>query len=169
MNTKKVKRKQPNSKSCLVCGLENPLSLHARYYELETNELVALFKPQSVHQGYPGRVHGGMAAAILDETIGRAIMAFYKEEVWGVTLDLNVSYKKPIPIDQEIKVIGRITNQNSRIFEGSGELILSDGTIAVTAQGRYLKLPISKIADFDNSVENWQVILESNDPELITF
>ena len=169
MNEIKVKRKQPNSKNCLVCGLDNPFSLKARYYELETKELVAIFKPHHNHQGYPGRVHGGIAAAILDETIGRAIMAFYKEEVWGVTLELNISYKKPIPIDQEIKVIGRITKQNSRIFEGTGEVVLNDGTIAVAAQGRYLKLPIDKITDFDRINENWKVIPENSDPELISI
>ena len=171
MNIKKVKRKQPNSKSCLVCGLDNPFSLKARYYELENNELVAIFNPKDAHQGYPGRMHGGMAAAILDETIGRAIMSNYShtEEVWGVTLDLSISYKKPVPIDQEIKVIGRITKETSRTFEGTGELILNDGTIAVTAQGRYLKLPIEKIADFDRTAENWQVVTEANDPQGIAF
>ena len=69
-----VKAKQPNSKMCLVCGLKNRSGLGAYFYELDNGELLAIFRPAEEHQSYPGRLHGGIATAILDETIGRAIM-----------------------------------------------------------------------------------------------
>ena len=37
-------------------------------------EIMARFTGQDVHQGYPGRMHGGVITGILDETIGRAVM-----------------------------------------------------------------------------------------------
>ena len=70
----RVKAKQQNTKMCLVCGLKNPFGLQTAFYELESDELLAIFKPMEEHQSYPGRLHGGIATAILDETIGRAIM-----------------------------------------------------------------------------------------------
>ena len=73
-----VKRKQPNSKMCFVCGMKNSFGLQTFFYELENNELLAIFKPGEEHQSYPGRLHGGIAAAILYETIGRAIMIPYE-------------------------------------------------------------------------------------------
>ncbi len=69
----KVTAKQHNSKMCFVCGLKNSSGLHASFYEVEGNQLVALFTPCDEHQGYPDRMHGGLAATILDETIGRAM------------------------------------------------------------------------------------------------
>ena len=69
----KVLKKQHISKMCFVCGENNDFGLHANFYETDTNELVALIKPSHQHQGYPGRMHGGIAATILDETIGRSI------------------------------------------------------------------------------------------------
>lgn len=69
----KVLKKQNVSSNCLVCGIENDLGLKANFYELENNELVAICDTKEWHQSYPGRMHGGMSAAILDETIGRAI------------------------------------------------------------------------------------------------
>ena len=104
----RVLGKQPNSRMCLVCGLKNPLGLKASFFELDNGELMALFRPLKEHQSYPGRLHGGIAAAILDETIGRAIMIPHDDEIWGVTVEFTTRYRKPVPLEEEIRVIGRI-------------------------------------------------------------
>lgn len=162
----KVVRKQHNSRKCLVCGLRNDLGLKASFYELDNDELVAIFKPLEEHQSYPGRLHGGIAAAILDETIGRAILIRDKN-AWGVTVELNLKYKKPVPLDEELRVVGRITKDSKRLFEGSGEILLANGDIAVMACGKYMKMPIDKIADFDEEDEEWKVIQSDKDPQEI--
>lgn len=162
----KVVGKQHNSRKCLVCGLRNDLGLKASFYELDNDELVAIFKPLEEHQSYPGRLHGGIAAAILDETIGRAILIRDKN-AWGVTVELNLKYKKPVPLDEELRVVGRITKDSKRLFEGSGEILLANGDIAVTACGKYMKMPIDKIADFDEEDEEWKVIQSDKDPQEI--
>jgi uncharacterized protein (TIGR00369 family) len=147
--------------------MKNPFGLKAFFYETEKKELVAVFKPGEEHQSYPGRLHGGIAAAILDETIGRAILMYHKQEIWGVTAELKMRFKKPIPLDEELKVIGRIIKEGNRLFEGSGELILSNGDIAVTCEGKYLKLPLDDIADFDRDENEWHVVSSGRDPESI--
>ncbi len=162
----KVTGRQHNSRKCLVCGLKNDLGLKASLYELDNDELVAVFKPLEEHQSYPGRLHGGVAAAILDETIGRAILIKDKA-AWGVTVELELKYKKPVPLDEELRVVGRITRDSKRLFEGTGEILLANGDIAVTAYGKYIKMPIDKIADFDEQDEEWKVALSDNDPEEI--
>ena len=63
-----VTKKQQNSKMCLVCGLKNPYGLKAAFYEMDNQELVALIRPRDEHQSYPGRLHGGLTTALLDET-----------------------------------------------------------------------------------------------------
>lgn len=164
---RKVTGKQPNSKMCMVCGLKNPFGLHAAFYELDNKEILALFTPRETHQSYPGRLHGGIISTILDEAIGRAIMMHSADEVWGVTVDLHVRFKKPVPLDEELRVVGRIVKDSSRFFEGSGELMLADGTVAAEAHGKYLKAPLDKIADFDVNAQEWGVVQSDNDPESI--
>ena len=144
--TMKVTKKQPNSKKCFICGLSNDFGLFTRFYETENGELVAKAYAKDEHQGYPGRLHGGIAGALLDETIGRAIM-IESETVWGVTAELNVKLMKPIPVEEELTITGRITKNGGRIFEGEGEIILKDGTVAAKGTGRYFKLPIENIVD----------------------
>lgn len=163
----KVAKKQHNSKLCFVCGLKNRSGLQASFFESETGELIAIFRPGPEHQSYPGRLHGGIASTILDETIGRAILIGSEHEIWGVTLELNVEFKKPIPLETEIRVIGRITEENSRLFWGTGEIVLPDGSIAAAAKGKYLKVPLDKIADFDAAENEWRVTAREDDPEQI--
>jgi len=160
----KVTGKQPNSKMCFVCGLKNKFGLNASFYETGSNELIALFKPCQEHQGYPGRLHGGIAAAILDETIGRTITTGKDNEIWGVTLEFNIKYKKPIPLDEEIKVVAKLTFEDKRLFEGTGKIMLSNGDVAATAEGKYLRLQIEKIADFDRDANEWKVVELETDP-----
>ena len=164
-----VTAKQPNSRMCLVCGLKNPFGLHTSFFELENSELLAIFKPKEEHQSYPGRLHGGIISTILDETMGRAIMIQSDDDIWGVTVDLQIRFKKPVPLDEELRVIGRITKNSSRFFEGTGELLLQDGTVAAEGHGKYLKIPLEKIADFDVDHQEWRVVDSLDDPKEVSL
>jgi uncharacterized protein (TIGR00369 family) len=163
----KVIKKQPNSKMCFVCGLENRFGLKSRFYELEDGRLMAVFTPLEEHQGYPGRLHGGIAATILDETIGRAIMLTHSDNIWGITIDFSMKLRKPVPIDGEIKVVARIEKEGKRSFTGVGEILLADGRVAIEGRGKYLKMDIEKIADFDHEGDEWRVVELSDDPQFI--
>ncbi len=149
---------------CFVCGLENDFGLKSRFYELDNNEIMAVFIPSDEHQSYPGRLHGGIAAAILDETIGRAVMKHNTSAYWGVTVDFSMKFRQPVPLGQEIRVIARVTRDKKRTFEGTGEILLADNSVAVEGSGRYLKMDLSRITEFDFEGEEWQVIDESADP-----
>ncbi|WP_298038455.1 PaaI family thioesterase [uncultured Desulfuromonas sp.] len=145
--THKIKGTQNISRDCMVCGVENGFGLKTRFHETENDEVIAVFTPRHFHQSYPKITHGGITAAILDETIGRAIMCHYDNKTFGVTVELNVKYKRPVPYEVELKVVGRITNDNGRLFEGSGELFLPDGTLAASAEGKYMKRSLEQFTD----------------------
>jgi hypothetical protein len=130
---------------CLVCGLKNSFGLHASFFELDNNELLAVFKPKDEHQSYPGRLHGGIISTILDEVIGRAIMIHSESDIWGVTVDLQIRFKKPVPLDEELRILGRITKDSRRFFEGTGDCmtvqLLPKGTVN-TLKFHWKTLPI---------------------------
>jgi uncharacterized protein (TIGR00369 family) len=152
--SRRVHAAQNVSRMCLVCGVENAAGFKARFFELESGELVGVFRPREEHQGYPGRLHGGLASAILDETIGRAINVA-DTHTWGVTVEFTARFRKPVPLDREVRAVGRITRDGSRMFEGTGEIVLEDGSVAVEAHGKYVKMPIEGIVDTDFSRSEW--------------
>jgi len=160
------------SRMCLVCGADNPFGLQARFYELEAGtqgegeeagggsvsaagrELLGVFTLREEHQSYPGRLHGGISSAILDETIGRAITIAHPG-VWGVTAELTLRYRRPLPLTGEVRAVGRITRDTRRLFEGTGEILLDDGSVAVEASGKYLKMDLGAITDDDFDQREW--------------
>ena len=149
--------KQPNSRMCFICGKQNIAGVYVSFYEDDDGTVLARFTGQEVHQGYPGRFHGGVLAGILDETLGRTIRIPYGDAVWGVTVELTTRYRKPVPIGVELRAVGRLVTDRLRAFESTGEILLPDDTVAVEAHGKFVKLADSGLAEFDPSVEEWRV------------
>ncbi len=163
---KKVIKKQNQSRNCFVCGVENGMGLHAEFYELEDGSLAALVAAGPGHQSYPQRVHGGISTALLDETIGRAIN-ISEPDTWGVTVELAANFRRPVPYGVPLIVTGRITENNRLLFTGVGSLILPDGEEAVTATAKYMKMTLSKIADFEAEGDFWKECPREDDPKEI--
>ena len=65
--------RQPNSRHCFLCGVDNPIGLKLGFYDVGDGRVATRFTPLEQHQGYPGVMHGGIACALLDETIGRTL------------------------------------------------------------------------------------------------
>jgi len=84
-----------------------------------------------------------------------------------VTLDLSVKFRKPIPYGVPIKVVGRITSDRGRLFEGSGEIYLPGGEVAAQAKGLYMKQNIEQIADTDFVENQWGIYPDQQLPETI--
>ncbi|MDL2225894.1 PaaI family thioesterase [Eubacteriales bacterium OttesenSCG-928-M02] len=169
-----VTAKQKNAAHCFVCGNENPYGLNMRYYELENGDVAGIFTAKEEHQSYPGRLHGGVIAAILDETAGRALSITEGPDVFGVTVELSLRYKKPVPLETELKAIGRITRNTRILFEGEAEILLPDGEVAATAYGKYWKMDVNKIvaeADAEDFVDvgEWRYIEGEDDPATIEY
>jgi len=80
-----------------------------------------------------------------------------------------MKFRKPVPLDQELRVVARVTEEKKRTFVGTGEIILADNSVAVEGNGRYLKMDLSQITEFDFEGEEWMVIDESDDPVEVIF
>ena len=163
---KKVIKKQNQGRNCIVCGVDNESGLHGEFFELEDGTLVGLFHLKPWHQSYPGRVHGGIITAMLDETIGRAVQ-IADPDAWGVTAELTTRYLKPVPYDTDLRVTGRITRDARLLFIGEGEVLLPDGTVAARATAKYAKLPLASIGDLNAEGDSWENYPKDTDPAYI--
>jgi len=140
----KVISKQPNSKMCLICGIENKMGLKANFYNMENGTVCSLFTFKSEHQGYPERVHGGMVCALLDELGGRTLWV-KTPNLLGVTARLSVKYRKPVPYDEELIAVGEILKRNGRIFTAKAVLMTKKKEVLAEIEGSYVILPNEKI------------------------
>ncbi len=159
----KIVRKHENSRHCFICGLENKIGLKTEFFETEDGELAAVFTPTADHQSYPGVVHGGISAAVLDELIGRAIN-IKNPDMFAMTVELSMQYKKPVPYGKPLIGKAHITNDGTRIYEGEGIIYNENGEVCVIATGKYFKMPAERIAkDFDME-KDWFVNAKPDDP-----
>ena len=138
----KVLRTQRNSKDCIICGMENELGLKAPFYELDDDSVATVFKFKNEHQSYPDRTHGGMISALLDELMGRALW-LTEPGMFGVTTTLNITYRKPVPLETEVKARAYLTFNSPRGFSAKGQIYSADGKLLAEGCARYLKIPFS--------------------------
>jgi len=128
------RQKQASARECFVCGVENPVGLHLKFYQTAPGEISVDYTPPEHYQGYPGVLHGGIVAAILDETAGRALMGIFPPR-FMFTAKMEVKYRKNIPVGQPLKIVGkagkdrgRIAESWSGIYNAAGEL-LAEATV----------------------------------------
>jgi uncharacterized protein (TIGR00369 family) len=152
-------KKQPNSQMCFVCGLGNPIGLQAAFYEDDAGRVTAKFTPRPEHQGFPGIMHGGIITALLDETLSRVAIAAGR---WVVTGRLNVRFRRPIPVEEPLTVIGEAVKWNGRMLEARGEIRLADGRVGAEATGTFLEIPSDQVEGMEEALAFWRVV---PDPE----
>ncbi|TVP85750.1 MAG: PaaI family thioesterase [Acholeplasmataceae bacterium] len=158
-----IVNKQPNARMCFVCGTHNDLGLKARFYELENAQLLGVFKGLDAHQGYPAHMHGGIIVALLDEVIARAIQ-IHEPDNWGITSDLSVRYVKPVPLDQTLMVVGKVTRNRRRLFEGEAYMIDESQNILAMVTARYIKRKADEVfADAAKVDEHWLSLADDDD------
>lgn len=141
----KVIKKQTNSKMCYICGIDNPFGLKAPFYEMEDGSVISIFEYKEIHQSYPGRAHGGLISAMLDEIAGRAIW-IEEPTTWAVTTELNVKFRKQVPYNTKLKAVGKIIRNTRRIFWAESKIYDMDGNVLAEAEVTYFKMDIYKIA-----------------------
>jgi len=134
-----MKAKQPNSKMCFICGLENPVGLKLKIYEVEPGVIESEYTAPEHFQGYPGVLHGGIVATILDEISGRAHMGPADAPRFMFTAKLEVKYRKSVPTGKLLKIVGKAGKSKGRsaeawagIYEAeSGELLAEGNTLLI--------------------------------------
>jgi len=112
----------------------------------------------SHYEGYPGVVHGGIIAAILDECGGRAHME--DPTRFMVTAQLNVRFRKPVPVETPLTVIGIAGKRRGRVAEAHSEIQNGDGDILAEAELVLVDIPESQLAELDQDALGWRVYSE---------
>lgn len=160
----KIISKQYNTDRCFICGMLNGAGVKAMFYNCEKEDgekvLLTIIQPQAIHQSYPNRMHGGVISALLDESIGRAVQ-IDKPDIWAVTIDLAVKFRKPAPLDQTLYIESKVTNIGGRAFEGEGKMFIKGGLLLATSVAKYFIVPFeTAFQDVKLTPENWFLVPE---------
>ena len=144
-----------------MCGRENDVGLKMHWYnDHENSQIWGEVLVPAHFNGYPGVVHGGIVAAILDETSGRAMMmSGQPQDELFITTRLEVKYRHPTPVEEKLKVIGWVEKRSSRIGHVAAEIRLPDGTVTACCEATVVR-PTRKFFEnttWDNEEQGWRV------------
>ncbi len=153
-----MRKKQPTSNLCFVCGRQNPYGLHLDFFTEAPGVVTAAITVPEHFQGYPGVVHGGVIAAMLDEVTGRVFMGADENPRFMVTAKLDIRYRKPVPTGKPIRLIGRAGKDNGKIASATGEILDADGKILAEVEAVYVNIPEQALAGVSPEALGWKVI-----------
>ena len=122
-----------------ISGSANPLSMGLRVGR-DGDEAVGQIVIQHGWQGAPGRAHGGVVAAVIDEVYGALLpivgcMAF--------TGELTVRYVAPCPIERPLEFRARLIDRQGRklYVECEGR---SDGEVFATSTATFIEIDLDQ-------------------------
>lgn len=151
---------QPNSKECFGCGMKNIYGLKMRFYNTSSTEVISDYTVAEQFQGYPGVVHGGVIAAMLDEITTRAYMGLNTNR-FMFTARLNIRYRKNIPVGKPLHLVGKVEKSKSRTATAVGKIFSSEGELLAEAEALLVNVPNELLASSDLDALGWRVYPEN--------
>jgi len=126
--------KTRNDERCFCCGSKNDRGLKLSFsYPEEGRAETSLTIPE-YFTGWEDLTHGGLISMLLDETMAHACLS---RGTPGVTAELTVRFKKPLPVESIVSVQGRTTEVRGRTAATEGQIQGSDGTVYATARAKF--------------------------------
>ena len=150
-------KKQPNSRMCFICGLENPVGLKLKIYEVEPGIIETIYTAPEHFQSYPGVLHGGIVATILDEISGRAHMGDPSQPRFMFTAKLEVKYRKNVPIGRPLRIIGKAGRIKGRMAEGWAGIYDETGALLAEGNTLLIDVPAEMLDNVDHEALGWKV------------
>lgn len=154
-----MKTPQPNSRHCFVCGLSNPFGLHLRFYNTGLGEVSAEVTLPEQFEGYPGVVHGGIVAAMLDEAAGRSHM-MGEDARFMYTARLEVRYRKNVPVGKRIRLVGKAGTSKRRTAVATSAVYDEESNLLAEAEALLVDIPQDVLDEANVEELGWKIYPE---------
>jgi acyl-coenzyme A thioesterase PaaI-like protein len=149
-------KKQASSRHCFVCGVDNLFGLKLKFYESEPGHVHAETIVPEQFQGYPGVVHGGIVAAMLDEVSGRSMIRGEPPR-FMVTAKMEVRYRKPVPVGKRLFLEGKAKEDSGRIATVTGAIYDEAHVLLAEVEAVLADIPKKILEDGALGPDDWKV------------
>lgn len=129
----------PWTKSCFVCGEDNPHGLRSRS-RVEGDRVVLRYTTREADLGWRHLVHGGLSMTLIDEVMTWAAILSLQQAV--VAAEITVRLRQPIQTGQAIRAEGWTNDTRwSRLALAEGRIVDEAGTVLASGTGKYVPMP----------------------------
>jgi hypothetical protein len=127
----------PFADRSLMTGLSNPFA-PPMTLSMQGDRAVGCVKFGVTYEGIPGHVHGGMVAAVLDETLGYLAV---NHDIGGLTAMLTVRYRAPTPLETELTIDANVVRTDGRKAFVEARILAGE---AVTAEAEAVFIAVDR-------------------------
>jgi acyl-coenzyme A thioesterase PaaI-like protein len=120
---------------CFVCQPDRPFGLRVPYAARPDGVTIATVECPRDWEGYPGLVHGGIIASLLD---GAMTNCLFNRDVAAVTADLHVRYRHPVAIGERAEVRAEMTRRIGPLFVLEATIYQRD-RLCTKGNGRFME------------------------------
>ena len=120
--------------NCFGCAPTNPIGLKLEFAAAH-RQCTSRFSLGPDYESYPGVIHGGIVATILDETLAQAV--YRHGNVSAFTVGLRVRYGHPMKTNIPYVAIGEIIRANNTLIRASGRIEHDTGELIAAAVGSF--------------------------------
>lgn len=120
---------------CFACSESNPMGLALRYHAEPDGSVSATFLGHAAIEGYPGMLHGGIIATLLDGAMANCLFA---RGLRGMTVELRVRYHAPVAAAETISVRAWFENSTHGLHHLRAELTQA-GTVKIHGEGKFME------------------------------
>lgn len=111
--------------------------------EVERGKVTFTCRPDESHYNPIGTVHGGLVCTLLDSVLGCAAHSLLPAGMGYTSIDINVSYLRPVTADSgPLVATGRVTKPGRRVTFAEGEVVDAAGKTVATATSSLLVFPL---------------------------
>lgn len=121
---------------CVVCSRSNPIGLGLEFALQTDGSVVCEVAVPDIFEGYSGRLHGGVVAALLDGAMTNCLFAQGKQ---AVTAELRVRYRHPVMTHSRVTVRARLTKVRVPLYVLEAE-VLQEGQIRASASAKFMEM-----------------------------
>jgi acyl-coenzyme A thioesterase PaaI-like protein len=128
---------------CVVSGQANPMGIAVRVRR-DRDEAVASVVLESAFEGAPGRAHGGIVAAVFDDTMGFVLSMLRQPAFTG---RLTVTYRAPTPVNEHLEFRARLVHRDGRKLTIGAEATSASGIVVAEAEGLFIAIPADRFGE----------------------
>lgn len=124
---------------CVVSGPANPMGVAVALHR-DGDDAVATVSLGAAFEGAPGRAHGGIVAAVFDDTMGLVLKIISTPAYTG---ELTVRYLAPTPVGEELEFRARLVRREGRkLFIEAEAYRTSDRTQVASAKAVFIAVEL---------------------------
>ncbi|WP_052707406.1 PaaI family thioesterase [Streptomyces rubellomurinus] len=118
--------------NCFGCAPRNPIGLRLVIDEDGTG-CTAEFELGADYESFPGVVHGGVVASVLDELLAQAV--YRSGRTSAFTSELRVRYAQPMRTGTAYTARAEVTRRDESSVRAAGRIRTPDGGLVAVADG----------------------------------